>query len=222
MNKTTVISLIGSGAVMVVATSGRRSAAAVAALSAAVSFDYFHTVPYHSLTIANRNDLSQRRHVRGGTLHDGKERRGDECHLGTGIDEQIMILVFGQQRVEQHWNDAGPDRAPEQDRLRVARSIDQPRNGTARRNNAEVGNHAFKAILGDQIYSKDPLAQKVEILCMALAYNLTRLVFLEVEQGIKVSFAAGAQIMRSTPWQHRNNRSTVALRSLYRVEFDAS
>ena len=27
-----------------------------------------------------------------------------------------MILVLGQQRVEQHWNDAGPDRAPEQDR----------------------------------------------------------------------------------------------------------
>ena len=37
---------------------------------------------------------------------------------------------------------------------------------------------------------------------MALAYNLTRLVFLEVEQGIKVSFAAGAQTLRATPWQH--------------------
>nr|MDQ6947854.1 DUF4118 domain-containing protein [Actinomycetota bacterium] len=52
----TDIALLITGAVLVVATSGRRSAAAMAALSAAVSFDYFHTLPYHSLTIANRND----------------------------------------------------------------------------------------------------------------------------------------------------------------------
>ena len=71
-----------------------------------------------------------------------------------------------------------------------------------RRNNAETGNHAFKAILGDQIYSREALAQEVEILCMAIAYNLTRLVFLEVEQGIKVSFAGGAQVLRTTKWQH--------------------
>ncbi len=37
---------------------------------------------------------------------------------------------------------------------------------------------------------------------MAIAYNLTRLVFLEVEQGIKVSFAGGAQILRTQPWRH--------------------
>lgn len=52
----TEIALILAGAVLIVATSGRRSATALAALSAAVSFDYFHTLPYHSLTIANRND----------------------------------------------------------------------------------------------------------------------------------------------------------------------
>jgi predicted Na+-dependent transporter len=52
----TDIALLITGAVLVVATCGRRSAAAVAALSAAVSFDYFHTFPYHSLNIANRND----------------------------------------------------------------------------------------------------------------------------------------------------------------------
>src|ERR1700693_3659239 len=52
----TDIALLITAAVIVVATSGRRSAAAVAALSAAVSFDYFHTLPYHSLTIANRDD----------------------------------------------------------------------------------------------------------------------------------------------------------------------
>jgi predicted Na+-dependent transporter len=52
----TDIALLLTGAVLMIALSGRRSAAAVAAVSAAVSFDYFHTVPYHSFTIANRND----------------------------------------------------------------------------------------------------------------------------------------------------------------------
>jgi predicted Na+-dependent transporter len=52
----TDIALLITGVVLVVAISGRRSAAALAALSAALSFDYFHTLPYHSLTIANRND----------------------------------------------------------------------------------------------------------------------------------------------------------------------
>jgi predicted Na+-dependent transporter len=52
----TDIALLIIGAVLVVATSGHRSAAAVAALSAALSFDYFHTVPYQSLRIANSND----------------------------------------------------------------------------------------------------------------------------------------------------------------------
>jgi predicted Na+-dependent transporter len=52
----TDIGLLILAAVLVVAVSGRRWAAAVAAVSAAVSFDYFHTMPYHSLTIANRND----------------------------------------------------------------------------------------------------------------------------------------------------------------------
>jgi len=51
------IALLITGAVVLVATSGRRSAAAVAAMSATLGYDYFHTVPYHSLTIANRNDL---------------------------------------------------------------------------------------------------------------------------------------------------------------------
>jgi predicted Na+-dependent transporter len=52
----TDIALLITGAVLVIALSGRRSAAAVAALSAAVSYDYFHTVPYHSFAIANGND----------------------------------------------------------------------------------------------------------------------------------------------------------------------
>jgi len=52
----TDIALLITAAVLIVALSGRRSAAAVAAASAALSFDYFHTVPYQSLTIANHND----------------------------------------------------------------------------------------------------------------------------------------------------------------------
>lgn len=59
------------------------------------------------------------------------------------------------------------------------------------RNNAETGNHAFKAILGDQIYSKSAQAQRCEILCMCIAYNLTRLVLLEAERGVAVDYTEG-------------------------------
>jgi predicted Na+-dependent transporter len=52
----TDIALLLIASVLVVALSGRRSAAAVAAVSAAVSYDYLHTTPYHSFTIANHND----------------------------------------------------------------------------------------------------------------------------------------------------------------------
>lgn len=51
------IALLILAAVLVVATSGRSGAVVVAAGSAALSYDYFHTLPYHSLTIANQNDL---------------------------------------------------------------------------------------------------------------------------------------------------------------------
>jgi hypothetical protein len=62
-----------------------------------------------------------------------------------------------------------------------------------RRNNAETGNHAFKAILGDQVYSKNEVAQRSEILCMAIAYNLTRLVLLEVDRGLEADFSSGSE-----------------------------
>lgn len=78
-----------------------------------------------------------------------------------------------------------------------------------RRNNAETGNHAFKAILGDQIYSLNATAQRNEILCMAIAYNLTRLVYLELHRGTKVDFAAGADGLAKAHWV-----SLVDLRSL--------
>ena len=51
------IALLILAAVLVVAASGRSGAVVVAAGSAALSYDYFHTLPYHSLTIANRNDV---------------------------------------------------------------------------------------------------------------------------------------------------------------------
>ncbi|HEX4219681.1 MAG TPA: DUF4118 domain-containing protein [Acidimicrobiales bacterium] len=44
-------------AVVAVATSGSRLAAAVAALAAAISFDFFLTAPYYSLRIAHRDDI---------------------------------------------------------------------------------------------------------------------------------------------------------------------
>jgi hypothetical protein len=66
-----------------------------------------------------------------------------------------------------------------------------------RRNNAETGNHAFKAILGDQIYSKSAQAQRCEILCMCIAYNLTRLVYLEVERATEFDFVGGAELLAS-------------------------
>ena len=52
----TDIGLLRTAAVIGVALSGRRSVAAVAAVSAALSFDLFQTRPYGSLTIAHHND----------------------------------------------------------------------------------------------------------------------------------------------------------------------
>jgi len=52
----TDIALLITAAVLAVGATGQRGAAALAALSAAVSYDYFHTVPYHQFMIANRND----------------------------------------------------------------------------------------------------------------------------------------------------------------------
>jgi hypothetical protein len=61
-----------------------------------------------------------------------------------------------------------------------------------RRNNAETGNHAFRTILGDQIYSKSALAQRCKILCTCIAYNMIHLVLFEVERGADVDFAGRA------------------------------
>jgi predicted Na+-dependent transporter len=52
----TDIALLITASVLVIAASGRRTAVAIAALSAALSYDYFHTLPYQRFAIANRND----------------------------------------------------------------------------------------------------------------------------------------------------------------------
>jgi hypothetical protein len=69
-----------------------------------------------------------------------------------------------------------------------------------RRNNAETGNHAFKTLLGGHIYSRDLVAQRNEVLCMAIAYNLIRLIHVELEQGIQIRFSTGARRLAQTPW----------------------
>jgi K+-sensing histidine kinase KdpD len=50
------VSVVLAGVVVAVASTGRRAAAVVAAVSATVWFDYFHTVPYNSFTIHERDE----------------------------------------------------------------------------------------------------------------------------------------------------------------------
>ena len=52
------VALLILAGVLLVAASGRRGPVVVAAGSAALSYDYFHTFPYHSFTIANHNDVA--------------------------------------------------------------------------------------------------------------------------------------------------------------------
>lgn len=84
-----------------------------------------------------------------------------------------------------------------------------------RRSNAEAGNHAFKAFLGDAIYSRDPIAQRNEILCMCIAYNLARLVYLGLDQTIEIQFAGGAQVLAGARWRSLDavKRSALSQRS---------
>jgi hypothetical protein len=113
-----------------------------------------------------------------------------------GIDSQI--------KVKENANPGRSNARKKAYKRRVERAQLDPEGFAARanrRNNAETGNHAFKAIVGDQIYSKDARAQRNEILCMAIAYNLTRLVYLEVERGIEVDFAEGARLLAAAKWE---------------------
>ncbi len=51
------VALLLMAAVLVIALGGRVGGVVVASGSAALAYDYFHTRPYHSLTIANGNDV---------------------------------------------------------------------------------------------------------------------------------------------------------------------
>ena len=53
----TNVALVMVVVVVAVAVPGRRAAAAIAGLSAGLWFDFFHTTPYYSFTIARHNDL---------------------------------------------------------------------------------------------------------------------------------------------------------------------
>lgn len=143
---------------------------------------------------------------RAGMMLDIGEVGGDKAYNAYYLDEYLARHGMDAQfKVKANANPTYSTQRKKAFKRRVEESRLDPEGFAAkanRRNNAETGNHAFKAILGDQIYSKDPLAQRVEILCMCVAYNLMRLVYLEVEQGIRVSFAAGAQALREKPWQH--------------------
>ena len=75
-----------------------------------------------------------------------------------------------------------------------------------RRNHAETGNHAFKAVLGDQIYRKNAQVQLGEILCMCIAYSLTRLVLLEAERNIDIDFRPGIEALQCKPWSSMEPR----------------
>jgi hypothetical protein len=69
-----------------------------------------------------------------------------------------------------------------------------------RRNNAEAGNHAFKELLGEHLYSTHEIAQRNEVLCMAIAYNLLHLIQFSLDQGKQIRFHLGARHIASCPW----------------------
>jgi K+-sensing histidine kinase KdpD len=50
------VTVVLAGVVVAVASTGRRAAAVVAAFSATLWFDYFHTVPFNSFTIHERDE----------------------------------------------------------------------------------------------------------------------------------------------------------------------
>lgn len=78
-----------------------------------------------------------------------------------------------------------------------------------RRNAAENGNAAFKARLGDEVFcrgrrdSMDRTSLEVEVACMVLGWNVTRLIHARERYGAKVTldFAGGAERIRTRPWR---------------------
>ena len=64
---------------------------------------------------ADDDDLFQVRQVRRRFLNRRQQRGRHEHRLGARVLKQIAILVDGEPRIDQDRNDAGADRAPEQD-----------------------------------------------------------------------------------------------------------
>jgi hypothetical protein len=147
---------------------------------------------------------------------DVKELGGDKAYVANyifeyarahGIEPQIKLKANANPGKSNHYN-AAYKRTVHQSRI-------DPEGYAARanrRSNAEAGNHAFKAFLGDQIYSRDPTAQVNEILCMCIAYNLARLVYLAHDQQVEIDFTDGAKVLAETAWtslQHLHDTMTV-------------
>ncbi len=68
-----------------------------------------------------------------------------------------------------------------------------------RKNNVETGNAALKRILGDRLYSRGEVAQRNELLCMALVYNLTRLVYVSHVRDEEIQLEGG--VARLEGWE---------------------
>lgn len=111
----------------------------------------------------------------------------------TGLDVQVILKE----------NASETSDAPQGYKQAVRESKRDPKGYDAkvkRRSNAEAGNHALKSFLGDQIYSRNPVAQRNEILCMCIAYNLTRLIYMGVKEGVEIRFAEGARELAGMKW----------------------
>ena len=92
---------------------------------------------------ADHDDLLEIGQVGRRFLNDRKQRGRNEDRLGARIFEQVAILIDRQPRIDQNRNDAGADRAPEQDRK--VDGIEQNERDPAFRLNAHARQHRTDA-----------------------------------------------------------------------------
>mgnify|MGYP001614015125 CR=1 FL=1 len=141
---------------------------------------------------------------RAALMLDMRELGGDKAYNSYAIDTYLAAHgIDSQIKVKANANPTYSSGKKKAYKRRVEEARLDPKGFAAkanRRNNAETGNHAFKAVLGDQVYSKNAIAQRNEILCMAIAYNLKRLVLLGLKEGVDVDFTGGAQVLAARPW----------------------
>lgn len=84
-----------------------------------------------------------------------------------------------------------------------------------RKNNVETGNAALKRICGERLFSRTLVGQRNEVLCMAIAYNLSRLVYFSLDQDQDVDFTGG--IERLEAWESLDD-----LQARFWAEFPAA